>query len=654
MNGDDFIKLNFERNPKEEDDKELIFTHSLLHTLFKTKAEGSPVVVDGEKRTLEDLVNYHALVVQEMKARKIKHVPHDDLDRRTYDLLGWTLPGELGKSPRLFKVVVQLANPLENRDDLNGQFEGLHLVGWEDLAVVRKALDAEGMTVEKLAGIIDEVVGLQRQRMTEKSLLDDFEVLEKLNTRNLNLLLALMRSRRDVDNPALDEVEAEVEKVLRGRFEAGTGEEAGDTGEDTSEGVGEARGSTEKAGDESPREEDTPEGEDVDKGEGDAYEDIPDESKTYDFIVQEHFRGKSVHADLRFESGDPKLLLGWTLNTQIAGAIDEPVTTLAEAKKRAANASAYSKVDFKTGEFAKRKGTGNDVQVVAERKAPHPRAWLDVEGRTKAPVEGEPPPVGATRQFPGVWNIVDRGTIEFGAQRPDLHEYFLNGRGLDFRVVFRKLKAEALRGKSEGDVVSLAEALDDDEFEEAEVVIPAAEGEFTTREVWVLIKPKNETPYVLSNRAERSAYIPEEGRSALPAEVRKRVPEALRFWKFSERSKRLEVRRELRDAIKAGEVDLGIREVEKGAEQLDLSGNSGFFLTSPPLFASDEREFLRSQVHEHAHSVELDEDGNGLSSVEFGHCHAVEDLTVEEEEGHSHGIANTMNATPENQIEVSE
>lgn len=1113
---DEAVKVDFERNPKKEEDKELVFTHSLLHTYFKRKVSGAPLVVNGKARTLEDIINYHALVLQEMKRRDIKHVPHDDLDRRTYDLLGWELPEEMKKQSPLyapvyatgskqeggkiylrdfvdrlrsfklrhefgyivgaianhgvtendidflwrgqfnddlaiplqfrvyrqcprdwwtrfhflqdtyfgpftnavaaFDLVVKLTNPLEAREDLDAEFAGLQRLGWEELEVVRSALDREGMTVEKLKEVIGKVVELQRQpRMIQMGLAEEFSDLEKMNAQNLSLLLDVFRQRRDVENPWLADTEREVEDALKKRLieediekqearaasvevqrqadqsrredkvvpfrfflppkpERGAYEEdrqtvenfvslfededfpifsskkydginveihrkgdkvqvwSEDGDEQTSrypklvEAVRDIKADsivmlaeleTWENGEHRPREvmagyahssgeaddskvvanvyrvvyldgndvhsvpneeairllksvgmpgsqstwdvPDTskklnkipfvvsenraeliekthfvdrkvasegnvaypakrgyslkqergatvkyhrtevikgivakrietkvkgvfnyefgiigPEGvepketvdidgkkflrvgkafstdvrvepgetilveyetlnvvndekkktvdvsawaprfqakaqgkpdtfeeavakarrsrllvekvvketgetvfkQDVEKQE-DAFLTNPSEGRAYKFVVQEHWRGKSVHADWRFETEDKDFLLGWTLNTLIAGAVKEPVTTLSGAKALAKNSSSYSKIDWTTGKWAQRKKAGAEalvnVEIVSERKAPEPRPWLDVEGKTKDPVPGEPPPVGATRNFPGVFNIVDRGLIEYGSQKVWLHEYFTDGGAFAYRLFFRQLRASALRGKSDGQLVSLVEALEEEpgiidlliteannlgeELTRAdgdlevlkrlseelakqgrEVVIPAAETELKTEGVWLLIKPLDQTPYVLSKGAVEDKFVPEQGISALPSDVKKLVPERFRYWTLPDEKKRLEIRNALIKALDSGEVDIEFEGAEKQATREVEKDSRFFLLTSRFSSVSDMNVELSSRVGDHEHSVELDESGSGLSNVEFGHCHAVENFEVEQEDGHSHEV----------------
>lgn len=251
----------------------------------------------------------------------------------------------------------------------------------------------------------------------------------------------------------------------------------------------------------------------------------PDEGKTWRYSVGEHWRGRSVHADLRMELEKGETFVGWTLNTQVKGAVKEPVTTKAAAEAWAAKGG-HSKIDWKTGEWAKRKRGKAfvNVEVVSERKGLGTFAWIGFEGVVK------PGDVGATKEFPGVFNLVDRGAVQFGAQKPWVHEYFFNSSGkggLSGRYIFRQLRAEALQRRKQF------------------VVPPAAEAEFREEAAWFFIKAVDQTPYVLSNRAVSDAWLPPKGVSALPRDVRKRVPLDLRYWETSGKEA-LERRRELR------------------------------------------------------------------------------------------------------------
>lgn len=177
----------------------------------------------------------------------------------------------------------------------------------------------------------------------------------------------------------------------------------------------------------------------------DPFMEVPSEDERHPYVIQQHFRGKGVHTDLRVGLEKGKLLLGWTLSNQIEGSIKEPITTLSQAREQVRERmDEYSKVNWATGEWARRPKAGAGAlvrtELYAARKAPEPWEWLNVEGATKLPEEGERPPVGGTRNFPGVFVIVSQGDAEYGAQKPWFHEYFLHGRGTNYRIIFRQLR----------------------------------------------------------------------------------------------------------------------------------------------------------------------------------------------------------------------
>jgi len=230
---------------------------------------------------------------------------------------------------------------------------------------------------------------------------------------------------------------------------------------------------------------------------GDPYLTTPAEDGTYRYVVQEHFRGRSVHADLRIETGGGSLI-GWTLNTQIAGRPEQPVETLDEARENVG--SGHSRIDWETGEVTD--------GVVTEPKAPSDTSWLEFEGVI------EPGSPGATAGLPGVIVIVDGGVCEYGAQRLGVHEYFLTPSGdggFRGRVLFTRVES-------------------------------STEGRGA---IWLLAKPEDPTPYVLSDRAVEDGWVPPPGLSALPKQVRDEIPEEYRYWEKPGEAER----RDRRDAL---------------------------------------------------------------------------------------------------------
>lgn len=310
----------------------------------------------------------------------------------------------------------------------------------------------------------------------------------------------------------------------------------------------------------------------------DPYLEVPPEDRKYKFSVQHHWRGKSLHADVRVEMERKGLLIGWTMNTQIAGAVKEPVTTMAEARRWSTKEglNKVSKVNWITGEWATRPKAGTDklvrTEILCERKAPEPHAWLNVEGKTKDPEPGKPPPVGGTRQFPGVFDIVDQGTVEYGAQKPWFHEYFWRGGGLNYRMFFRQLRlrkaeepgpceacssdADALVAWGDAEPALLCKGCVDEVLERADVVLPPSEEQpMPEGAAWLAIYPDDQQPYVLDDDAVKKKWMPPDGRSALPKAVRDQVPAEHRYW-----AKKGDAARSARDALvaalKAKEVEL--------------------------------------------------------------------------------------------------
>jgi len=196
------------------------------------------------------------------------------------------------------------------------------------------------------------------------------------------------------------------------------------------------------------------------------------------YVLQLHARGKSIHGDLRLEKTPGGPLEGWTLNLD-EGKIEEPVRTLKDIRKIEKQWARYLEPLDEPGH-----------QILAESKKDEPHEWLEVDNRMD-------PPGGviATKNWPGVMIIVDKGTYERGAQKPYYREWFFHGKKLKGRYVARLLH---LRGEP----------------------------------VWMFWKTKTEEPYVLSTRAIREGWFPKEG-SALPKELEEQVPEELRYWEVS-------------------------------------------------------------------------------------------------------------------------
>jgi len=164
------------------------------------------------------------------------------------------------------------------------------------------------------------------------------------------------------------------------------------------------------------------------------------EDKEYRFIIDEHYRGSSCHWDLRFQDPERTALFGWTIFPLQPDVIDEPVTTMTQAREWHKNPKAW-KFDWETGRVKLRRtrdGTLRPAELRARRKAEEPLPWFTFEGVVP------PGEVGATANFPGVLLIVERGEIQTGAQKPYFHEYFLNSGKIKGRIVFRQISRQEL------------------------------------------------------------------------------------------------------------------------------------------------------------------------------------------------------------------
>lgn len=232
--------------------------------------------------------------------------------------------------------------------------------------------------------------------------------------------------------------------------------------------------------------------------------------KKLEFTVRDHFMGKAAHVDLFFEVNDH--LEGFTLNDLVEGSIKEPVLTVEEGKKVSADPKT-SKIDWKTGS-TKLLPVGERMKIVCQKKPPHPKSQLNFEGVFP---KGE---AGATKEFPGIAIIKDKGWYESGVQKPLYQEYFIHGNRLKGIYVFRKVPIDGFK----------------------------PEKEVNKEAVWFFWKKKNQVPYLLTNRAVATKTIPPEGESWLPSEIEKRIPENMHWWGESlSREERLD---RIRNAVK--------------------------------------------------------------------------------------------------------
>lgn len=288
---------------------------------------------------------------------------------------------------------------------------------------------------------------------------------------------------------------------------------------------------------------------------------FPDETKIWQFVAQAHIRGLSVHIDIRFEIAKKEKLIGWTMDalkslikpmiqryvsdSQLAGfgltkarvremtirEVSEKIRSTTEGKKL------YNELSKKADGLPDKilKAMVNQLvrtelipilqepekKILLQIKAPEPYEWLTYEGYVG------PGEVGATKEHPGKFFIVDRGSIEFGSQKSHYHEYWLHGKLFkDEHFVVRRLPTrEKWRLKS-----------------------PFAWMGFFT-------KPEK-LPYVISRRAVKLKYMPPIGKSALPKVIRNQIPEQYRYWTAKDGGRARDIRAALVEAIKKREVKL--------------------------------------------------------------------------------------------------
>lgn len=319
------------------------------------------------------------------------------------------------------------------------------------------------------------------------------------------------------------------------------------------------------------------------------------EKKVYHYGVQRHFRGKSDHGDLRNE-WDDDTLEGKTLLDQIEDKIKVPVVTLGQAKRLFKdNKEDYWKINWKNGDIKSRETRGGErehgnIQVVLKAQEPHD--WLDAELQTPFPpnwpktvvewwgewdestkkelrdegwtkeraqkiIDGdedwdEPSdvPVGGTKDYPAVFLMIDEGTVEYGARKPWYQEFFyksdkglLEGRYI-FRMISRK-ESELLVDKG---II---------ELNKAKRVLPPGEEEEESRSGYytIMMQPIDQTPYVVAkDGGVDSGWIPPQGWSCIPEEIRDNIPDKYHFWKHDDKEKRIDTRDEFVDKMDVRET----------------------------------------------------------------------------------------------------
>jgi site-specific DNA-adenine methylase len=232
-------------------------------------------------------------------------------------------------------------------------------------------------------------------------------------------------------------------------------------------------------------------------------------------VLQLHFRGRSVHGDLRVDVGD--YLVGWTLMLQRPDVVPD-VDTLEAARDVAADFGAEGSRYTKPFRLPER--------IMAAPKSRQPKGWLDVEGEVFG--EGE---IGATRYERGVMVAVAHPTVEWGLQKPYSHEYFLTGdERFSGRLVFRALVGDRALDEEEGGPVAPG--------------VPAGEV------FWTVGFARNALPSVLDRRSVERRVMPPPGRSGMPESLMAATPAEYRYWEEPDQARA----RAVRDALVAARL----------------------------------------------------------------------------------------------------
>jgi len=240
------------------------------------------------------------------------------------------------------------------------------------------------------------------------------------------------------------------------------------------------------------------------------------------YVMQHHWRGASVHTDWRMEVNDH--LVGWTILDNPKGT--PKVTTVEEAKKtfkewrnkfkfRPENKNiglraetkcpsnycdewTYTIKEIRDGQiFVEYKLIGELSLRTLEELAKQPKIWLKVEGVVK------PGEVGATKENPGVFYIIDHGQVYFGAQKPYFHEYFIKSDKKD--GVFKKDDWTRI----------IVRAVN------VNIIDPETKKPKPGKELmWRIMIPGDQTPYCLK-RGMKKKWVPPKNYIPVPPEWRK-------------------------------------------------------------------------------------------------------------------------------------
>jgi len=237
------------------------------------------------------------------------------------------------------------------------------------------------------------------------------------------------------------------------------------------------------------------------------------------YVIQTHVRRKSIHYDWRMEVNEH--LIGWTVLGQPD--VKEPLLSMNDLKKILPDliqkwkfGSKWKNVGFRAetkcpgicdewmyniesieGEIIHTSPRKEELSKSLEELAAQPKVWLKVRGFI--PKGG----IGATKNYPALFEIVDEGYVYFGTLKPYFKEYFLKStkkNGLfdtkDWtRVIVRAVKVPII---------------------DPETKKPKKGFEL----MWRVLVPGDQTPYCLK-RGMKKGWVPPKDYIPVPPEWRK-------------------------------------------------------------------------------------------------------------------------------------
>ncbi len=524
--------------------------HLRLHQLFGLNFAGNDKITAGDLNR-EELVNAELFVQAEFRRRGIEHTADDELTYEAEEL------GEKAEKRVLAPVYrsgveagdeIALGSVLNHFKSFKLRMPFLYLVG---------GLANHGKTRGDIDLLVKGPLSEEMRRVVEFRL-------GRMLPKDLSARLQLLED--DMAGPFTDHYElADLVVEMRPRFERK--EMRAEPPEDCGHPVGK---------------------------QAESLLSMPKRAGKRDAVLQSHFRGTSLHSDLRMDVGPD--LAGVTLATQKAGRIKQPVETLAEARK-------VDRTWEIGGSFFYKSMLAPDG-VFGTPKLRQPKAWLKLEDSVF-----EPGSVGATRFKEGVIIVTDRPKVEWGTQDDDFHEWFFTqGKKLNGVLMMRRMDGGN----------------------------------------WKAFVSKEFLPSILKRRALQSLRMPPDGFSWIPKTLEEITPAEFRYWK----EKGAEARK-VRDALiesrffTARNVQMVGKEFRRvETVRTHLYVNKRVFPGGEPeggihihSLRRDNNSTHRDGAHVHLFQLE---DGTQLLTKEDGeHAHPMQDPagnTVAESGEHKHEI----------------